>query len=158
MPFYGPQQWDPRLICAQIVALQSVSYIGFGLLLGFFHELFGSELNLDQFFSFSVVDAGTSNGWVVIVCTLFNSLLCAGVLCLVVERAKKCLDFAFTTHLIHLSFSSIYDGFPSTWEWWLLNLASLVIMAVLGEYLCMRRELREIRISDFLSLRSSNNV
>ena len=36
-----------------------------------------------------------------------------------------------------------------------MNTASLVIMAVVGEYLCMRRELREIRISDFLSSRPS---
>lgn len=157
MPFYGPQQWDPKLICAQIVALQSVCYITMGVLLFFFHSLFGTLIDLDQLFSYATVDVATSTGWVVIMATLFNSLFCAGILCLVVERAKKCLDFAFTTHAIHLCLCSLYDSFPSSWEWWIVNVLSLIIMAVLGEYLCMRRELREIRISDFLSLRSGNS-
>mmetsp|Transcript_5519 Transcript_5519/g.6980 ORF Transcript_5519/g.6980 Transcript_5519/m.6980 type:complete len:160 (+) Transcript_5519:253-732(+) len=159
MPFYGSQSWDPKLICAQIVALQSASYITLGLFLAFFHQLFGTLIDLNQFFSYSAVDLATSNGWVVVMCTMLNSLICAGALMLVVERAKKCLDFAFTTHLIHLCLCSLYDSFPSTWEWWIVNALSLIIMAVLGEYLCMRRELREIRISDFLSLRTaSTNV
>lgn len=41
-----------------------------------------------------------------------------------------------------------------------MNIVSLVIMAVVGEYLCMRLELREIKVSDFLSLKSerANNL
>lgn len=35
--------------------------------------------------------------------------------------------------------------------WWVVNITSLAIMALLSEYLCMRRELREIPISRYRS-------
>ena len=63
---------------------------------------------------------------------------------LVVERAKKCFDFAATVHLLHLMACTCYAGLPSGWEWWAVNLMSLVVMALLGEFLCMRREMQEI--------------
>ncbi len=79
-------------------------------------------------------------------------------LMLIVERAKKCLDFAFTSHFIHLVACTAFEAFPGNWEWWILQLASLIIMAVVGEYLCMRRELREIRLSDFLTARTASST
>ena len=37
----------------------------------------------------------------------------------VVERAKKVLDFVSTLHLLHLMMCAAYTGeFPATWEWW----------------------------------------
>lgn len=66
------------------------------------------------------------------------------ILCVIVERAKKCLDFAATFHLMHLLLCWQHGGFPSSWEWWALNGGSLVGMALLGEYLCMKRELQDI--------------
>lgn len=65
-------------------------------------------------------------------------------LCVIVERAKKCLDFTATTHLIHLCCTVMYDGFPGSWEWWVVNFVSVVVMALLGEFLCMRRELQAL--------------
>ena len=59
----------------------------------------------------------------------------------------QCLDFAATAHLIHLVFCSIYAGFPKSWTWWLLNLACMALMAVMGEFVCMRAELKAIPVS-----------
>ena len=96
----------------------------------------------------------------------------------VVERAKKCLDFTVTLYFLHLMFCWAYRGashrgkecdvrrsdFPSTthggpltrhltpagwprsFEWWALNLVGLVIMAVLAEWLCLRKEMEAIPI------------
>lgn len=63
---------------------------------------------------------------------------------MIVERAKKCLDFTATFHLMHFLFCWQHGGFPSSWEWWAVNSGSLVGMALLGEYLCMKRELQDI--------------
>ncbi|CAN0292791.1 unnamed protein product [Ectocarpus sp. 4 AP-2014] len=63
---------------------------------------------------------------------------------MIVERAKKCLDFTSTLYIIHLAICSFYDGIPHNWEWWILQMASLALMVVLGEYACSRRELRDI--------------
>jgi hypothetical protein len=46
----------------------------------------------------------------------------------VVERAKKCLDFAATIHLFHFLGCLVYAGFPTAWLWWLLMLFSLLCM------------------------------
>ena len=65
-------------------------------------------------------------------------------LCFIVERAKKCLDFAATAHLLHLFCCIVYGGWPIAWEWWAVNIMCLVLMALLGEFLCMRRELQDV--------------
>lgn len=59
----------------------------------------------------------------------------------------RCLDFAATTYLLHLLLCAAYAGWPVAFEWWALNAGCLVLMAVLGEYVCMRRELREIPLT-----------
>lgn len=65
----------------------------------------------------------------------------------VIERAKKCLDFAATLYIIHLFICIVYGGWPASVTWWVVNIAGLAIMSLLGEYLCIRRELKEIPIS-----------
>lgn len=59
----------------------------------------------------------------------------------------QCLDFAATAHLIHLIVCTIYAGFPTTLTWWLLNLACMALMSVIGEFICMRTELKAIPVS-----------
>ncbi|RCV26020.1 hypothetical protein SETIT_5G211600v2, partial [Setaria italica] len=71
----------------------------------------------------------------------------AGFMLYVIERAKKCLDFAATLYIIHLFICIVYGGWPASVTWWVVNIAGLAIMALLGEYLCIRRELKEIPIS-----------
>jgi len=66
------------------------------------------------------------------------------VLMQVVGRAKKCLDFTATAYILHFLVVLAYDGFPTIWEWWVINVISLIATVVVGEILCMRRELREI--------------
>jgi protein SYS1 len=74
----------------------------------------------------------------------------------VVERAKKVLDFSCTLHAFHL-FITVLVGVPTQWTWWILMGVSLLVMTLLGEFLCMRKELREIRRSD-LAFSSIQNV
>ena len=85
---------------------------------------------------------------VVIFCNALNAVAGALVLMIIVRRVKKCLDYAFTSHFIHLILCTLWDGFPSNWEWWLVNTLSLIIMVVLSEFLCMRRELKVIQVSE----------
>lgn len=52
----------------------------------------------------------------------------------IVERAKKCLDFTSTLYIIHLAICSCYDGIPRNWEWWILQIVALAVMVILGEF------------------------
>jgi len=56
----------------------------------------------------------------------------AGFLCVVVERAKKCLDFTATLYIVHLFICLVHSGMPSNVEWWVLNFTGLITMAVIG--------------------------
>lgn len=37
-----------------------------------------------------------------------------------------------------------HSGFPTSLEWWIINVVSIIMMALLGEFLCMKREMQEI--------------
>ncbi len=67
------------------------------------------------------------------------------LLALIVEKSKKCLDFSVTLFVIHVVLCSIYSrGFPSSWDWWIINVMGMITMVVLGEYFCSKRELSDI--------------
>jgi len=97
---------------------------------------------------------GVYDGWLVMGAVVLNAFTCALGMWWIVRRAKQCLDFAVTVFVVHLVVCLCYAGFPHSWAWWLTNLVSVAIMAVLGEYLCMRSELAAIPVSGSASLGS----
>ncbi|XP_024022516.1 protein SYS1 homolog isoform X2 [Morus notabilis] len=132
--FYGAVVWDPWLIVAQIVCLQCAYYLTLGFFLSILVWTRVSRMSLVYFLDFSSITASTVTG-------------CAGYLVFMIERAKKCLDFSVTLFVIHLCFCMLYGGWPSSVTWWIVNGTVIAIMALLGEYLCIKRELREIPIT-----------
>lgn len=70
---------------------------------------------------------------------------------IIIQRSKKCLDFTATVFIVHFFICVFYRGFPIHLEWWFVTIASIFIMALLGEYMCYIRETREIPI------RANNN-
>jgi hypothetical protein len=57
-----------------------------------------------------------------------------------------CLDFSISMYVFHLGYCTAYRGVPHSVLWWCVIIASSACTTVAGEYLCMRRELREIPI------------
>ena len=115
------------------------------LLNGFFGRPV-TAVGLNRIFSYKSLSLNEPGSGTTIAACLFNALFGGCFLMFVVERAKKCFDFAFTAHFLHLYGCYLYDGFPDTWEWWIVNIVSLVAMSLLGEYLCQRREMQEIQL------------
>ncbi|KAK9903248.1 hypothetical protein WJX75_000688 [Coccomyxa subellipsoidea] len=144
--FYGASVWDPWLIIAQIVTVQCLYYLSFGLLLYLLLGPYVTHLSFQHVFDDASMDLHSFTGWMVVLTNVINSLAAALSLMFVVERAKKCLDFAATCYLLHLAFVSIVGGFPTTVTWWAVNILSMTIAALLGEWLCLRRELQDIPI------------
>ncbi|NJL75167.1 MAG: hypothetical protein HC892_09155 [Saprospiraceae bacterium] len=56
------------------------------------------------------------------------------------------MDFACTLFLVHLLLCTMYSGghIPKRSDWWIINIFGTIVMIVLGEYLCSRRELDDI--------------
>ncbi|KAK2984877.1 hypothetical protein RJ640_008642 [Escallonia rubra] len=149
--FFGAVVWDPWLIVAQIVCLQCLYYLTLGLFLAILVGTRVSRMSLVYLFDYATVSASTVTGWCVIASVLVSSVAGAGYLLYLVERAKKCLDFSATLYIIHLFICIVYGGWPSSITWWVVNGSGLAMMALLGEYLCIQRELREIPIPRYRS-------
>lgn len=149
--FYGAVVWDPWLIVAQIGCLQCIYYLTLGMFLQILVGTRVSRMSLIYFFDYATVTASTVTGWCVIASFLLSSLAGAGILHYLIERAKKCLDFSATVYIIHLFICIVYGGWPSSITWWIVNVTGLAVMALLGEYLCIKRELREIPITRYRS-------
>nr|XP_016465198.1 PREDICTED: protein SYS1 homolog isoform X2 [Nicotiana tabacum] len=150
--FYGAVVWDPWLIVAQIVCLQSLYYLTLGIFLAILVGTRVSRMSLVYFFDYAAVTASTVTGWCVIASFLLSSLAGVGILFYLIERAKKCLDFSATLYIVHLFICIVYGGWPSSITWWIVNVTGLAVMALLGEYLCINRELREIPITRYRSM------
>eukprot|EP00271_Cylindrocystis_brebissonii_P019398 TRINITY_DN587_c0_g2_i1.p1 TRINITY_DN587_c0_g2~~TRINITY_DN587_c0_g2_i1.p1 ORF type:complete len:170 (-),score=18.23 TRINITY_DN587_c0_g2_i1:1366-1875(-) len=142
--FYGTLVWDPWLIVAQIACLQCLFYLSLGTLLWLFVGTHVDDFTLKFFFDFNAITARTFTGWCTMLAYVLNATVGAVFLLVIVERTKKCLDFSSTVHIVHLFFCLIYGGVPASLIWWVLHGVCLVLMTVVGEWLCMRREQRDI--------------
>lgn len=156
MPLYGQGGWNPKLIIAQIISVQCIHYIAQGLVFGLFHLLFASRLHLDLFFAWETTSIFDVPGWMVICNSLIVSLFGAVSLLVVVERARKCFDFAFTVYFLHFIATLSYSGFPLSWDWWVVNTICMIVMSVAGEQLCMKTELADISLESVHQLWSSS--
>ncbi|KAK4267466.1 hypothetical protein QN277_024244 [Acacia crassicarpa] len=147
--FYGAAVWDPWLIVAQIVCLQCLYYITLGLFLAILVGTRVSRLSLVYFFDYVTITTSTITGWCVIASFLLSSIAGAAYMFVVIERAKKCLDFSATLYIIHLFICIVYGGWPSSITWWIVNGTGIAVMELLGEYLCFMRENREIQLTRY---------
>lgn len=88
----------------------------------------------------------TLSGSIAIVASGLSSIVLAAVLLVVVGRARKCLDFASTMYFYHFVVVCIFSGFPRSWLWWIFMAIGVAVTTVLGEIICLKRELREIPV------------
>ena len=145
MPY--AQGFDPLLIVAQIGSMQALWYLDYGFWVFLLNALSGKPVNavgLHHLLARGRAHHAVRRRLDHDRRRAAERAAGAAFLCVVVERAKKCLDFTVTAHFMHLCSCSLYDGLPDHWEWWAVNGMSVVLMALLGEYLCMRRELQDI--------------
>lgn len=145
--FYGAMVWDPWLILAQIASLQALFYLSLGSCLWLTVGTHVPRFTLKYFFDYSVVSVTSFVGWCCILALLMNAVAGAFFLLLIVERTKKCLDFAATVHIVHAFLCLVFAGPPSSLSWWFTTACCCALMTLLGEWLCMRREQREIPLT-----------
>lgn len=89
---------------------------------------------------------------------MFTSLAMAVALAVVVERAKKSLDFSFTVYFLHVAICSIFGAFPVNATWWLTHVVAFILSSALGEWLCLKKEMQEISVDDILGRGGDSNA
>jgi protein SYS1 len=145
--FYGAAVWDPVLITAQIADMQSRYWLALFLLTSLGDILFWRPMYISNMFNPYLITpfylSGVYYGISYLLAAVFMAWSCVHV----VERAKKVIDFAITWHFIHLIMVILVSGLPFTWWFWLAFALSVLVHIVLAEFLCMRRELKEIPLN-----------
>jgi len=145
--FYKYNGWNPKIIIGQILSIQGLFYITLTALLYILDSIFYSTLSMEQIFSYKSMDLHSQTGRITLSSFAITYLIGSLILKYIVERSKKCLDHAATVTVVHFFIVCFYSGFPRSLAWWGVNLIGMVVMAMFGEYLCMRRELRDIPLS-----------
>ncbi|CAD7092673.1 unnamed protein product [Hermetia illucens] len=142
-------QWDPFLLTAQIIAMQSLLYVSLGIVMCFMEMIVGDGTNhtLNHLFQYHEIHVSDIEGRLVICAFIVNSLIGSFALWFIVKRTKMCLDFSCTFHFLHLVVCWWYNAsFPSNFSWWFLNAICVALMCVGGEFLCLKTELKEIPV------------
>ncbi|CAH1778613.1 unnamed protein product, partial [Owenia fusiformis] len=140
--------WDPTLIVSQIISMQCIFYGLLGFWICIMDFIAGADKSLDQMFKYQELQFKGLSGRLLVGAYALNALTCALGLWYIVKRTKQCLDFTATVHFFHLLICWCYNlAFPQTLTWWLVNLICVAIMTVVGEYLCMRTEMKAIPLS-----------
>ncbi|KAI8146647.1 integral membrane protein S linking to the trans Golgi network-domain-containing protein [Fennellomyces sp. T-0311] len=139
--------WDPILIIAQIISVQTLYYIFISLLLLIALALTGTELSLDAILDDSEIRTDTVFGWTLALVWVVNGAINIPVLVFLVQRAKLVLDFVLTLHFFHIIFVWIHTGhFPTCGAWWVLQVVNAIFMTLAGEWACMRHEMEPIMV------------
>jgi len=136
--------YNPKLILSQMLAMQCFHYFFFGLVIQVNHVIFATSITLDRIFSTKYLNFWSAEGWIDNYAVLLTFMFQAVLLAVIVEKSRKCLDFSVTLFFIHFCACSIYGGFPATWDWWIIHILGTIIMILMGEYLCSRKELMDI--------------
>ncbi|XP_064483159.1 protein SYS1 homolog isoform X2 [Ornithodoros turicata] len=138
-------KWDPVLIIAQMVALQSLFYVSLCSCMALTNFIAGENYSVSQLFTYQVAFIWNLRSRCVVAAYIITSLVGALGLWYFVQRAKLCLDFSTTTHFFHLLCCWAYNGtFPNTLSWWVLNTVGATITCICGEFLCMKVEMKDI--------------
>ena len=108
--------------------------------------IYGSYVTIDRIFTAKHLNLWTKEGRIDAMTIVLSSLIGSVLLVVIVEKSKKCLDFATTNVILHFIICVLYDGKAvlHSLDFWIVQVFGMIAMVLLGEYLCSRRELMDI--------------
>jgi len=62
----------------------------------------------------------------------------------VVERSKRCIDFALTIYFWHIVLSAFVNGFPTAAVWWGMLGAAFAVTLTVSMVVCRYAETRDV--------------
>jgi hypothetical protein len=145
--FMSAQEFSPKMVVLQICAIQSIFYLCFIGTTTFMAILWGFPYSLYAFFDHMQYSFKTNSKSFLVIMLWINLVGIACILPRIIERTRKCLDFVITLVFIHFIVTWIVSGFPTTGSWWTIWASGAAGCTLLGEYLCLREEQREIRLA-----------
>ena len=108
------------------------------------------HLSLDHVFSYRTLDFRSFGSWMTALSHFGAAVAAAVAVAALVERAKKCLDFASTAYALHFAACCVVGGFPRGGGWWLVNAGGFAAAALSSEFVCLQREMADIPLGQAL--------
>ena len=140
-------KFDPLLISAQIVLIQSTFYLSLSLL-SLVLQLILNQPLITRVLNFEEFTTSTLNGWLIITTYYLNSIITAFLCSRIVEKSKTCLDFIATLYLYHFVLEICLFGWPNSLLWYVVIITNFMITLVIGREWTMKRELEPIMINE----------
>mmetsp|Transcript_1328 Transcript_1328/g.1362 ORF Transcript_1328/g.1362 Transcript_1328/m.1362 type:complete len:116 (+) Transcript_1328:257-604(+) len=98
-------------------------------------------------FSVSALDLSLEYSFITLTANFINIIFVVIAEAYLVEKANRCLDFSLTIFFLHLLLTWGVNKFPWQLNWWLWQAAIVTITTLLSEFVCLRLETAEIKIS-----------
>lgn len=148
MPKYKFQKSDfnPVLICLNIVILSTGYYLTNIFFTILFNSIFKTKLHINQIISDEALDLSSKYGYSFLCSSFFTNMVMVVLFVVVVEKAKKILDYVLTNFFIHLVLCTVNSGFPFRFLWWTFNGLIITIVTLLSEYITLKIEQKEIKL------------
>jgi len=150
---FRSQKWDPWLIISQIIAVQSLYYLGLGFWTLFITFAIDRAPSLDYLFSYEVLHVSHWKDRLFTIVFFLNAITSALAIVYIVGRYKQCLDFSVTIHLYHFLACWMYNSqCPRVFSWYMTQVLCIIIMTILSEHLSKKYELRNIPLASRVDL------
>jgi hypothetical protein len=102
-------------------------------------------MSLDRIFTDQYIHLYHLSSYPDIITVFVAAIGTAYVFAVIVEKSKQCLDFAITLFICHLLLVWMYNQkFPTRMEWYIVHVIATIMMILLAEHLCAKRELDDI--------------
>ena len=159
MPKYKFQKNDfnPILIISNIAILSSGFYIINIFFTLLFNSIFKTKLHINQILSDEAFDFSSKYGYCYMCSLFFTNLFMIILYVIVIDKAKKILDFVLTNFFIHLVISTIINGFPMKFTWWIINGLVITAVTLISEFISLKIEQKEIKL-DFSIGRKTKKI
>ena len=150
---FSSSEFDPVLITAQMIAQQLLFY---GTLtpslmtFRFVTSSFSTPLTLSAIFDPSLCRSAFGGAVTVAISYIIAGFFCSASIAHLVQKPKKCWDFAVSLVLIHITLSLLVSrsfGILIDTKWILTLLAFTGFYTLLGMHLSLRRALKAIPIN-----------
>ena len=132
----------------EIVCMQLSYYCTLGLCLLVLDTLANLRPATGQIFVPSALDLSQSYSFVTFTANVVNIIFVVVAEAFIIEKANRCLDYTLTIFIVHLFCVIFYTGrFPWMLEWWAQHFAIIFVTVLLAEFVLMRIEQQEIKLS-----------
>ena len=154
--YFKNQNYDPILICSQILMIFGVFYSFFIIFIFVFDIVLGLKVHIDQILNVDSIELTTKYGLASILALIFSNIIIVILMIFVIEKANKILDYVLTNFLLHFILTTLNSKkIPFNFSWWFVNITVLTIVTVITEYICLTLERKDISLG---KMESDNKV